>query len=77
MGSQFANEILTNFTIHCGKIYGEQFFVYNIHVLCHLSADADHFGPLDTFSAFVFESYLGQFKKLFKTPNKPLQQKFS
>lgn len=74
IGSQFANELLTTFVNHCEKIYGEQFFVYNVHILCHLSADSEHFGPLDTFSAFAFESYLGQLKKLIKTPNKPLQQ---
>lgn len=32
------------------------------------------FGPLDNFSAFAFESYLGYLKKLVKSPNNVLQQ---
>lgn len=41
-----------------------------------MCADVERFGPLDLFSAFCFESYLGQLKKLIKSPNKPLQQVF-
>lgn len=74
LGSEFAKNLLTNFIAHSSKIYGEEFLVYNVHVLCHLSDDAEHFGPLDNFSAFVFESYLGQLKKLIRASNKPLQQ---
>lgn len=43
-------------------------------MLSHLSDDALRFGALDNFSAFPFENYLGQLKKLVRTPNKPLQQ---
>ncbi len=31
-------------------------------------------GPLDQFSAFPFENYLGKLKKLIRSPKKPLAQ---
>jgi hypothetical protein len=31
-------------------------------------------GPLDLFSAFPFENYLGKLKKLIRSPKKPLAQ---
>lgn len=70
----FANELLNIFVNHCESIYGLQFYVYNVHSLSHLSNDVERFGPLDTFSAFVFENYLGQIKRAIKSPNKPVQQ---
>lgn len=70
----FADELLKIFVNHCENIYGLEFYVYNIHMLSHLSNDVERFGPLDEFSAFVFESYLGQLKQTIKSPNKPLQQ---
>lgn len=73
-GIDLANDILTVFVNHCEKIYGKSFYVYNIHSMCHLSSDAEKYGPLDTFSAFCFENYLGQLKKLIRKPNQPLQQ---
>lgn len=33
--------------------------VYNVHSLIHLTADVDRFGPLDAFSAFKYENFLG------------------
>ena len=40
---------------------------YNIHNLIHISADVERFGPLDSFSAFPFESFLGHLKNWFET----------
>lgn len=48
--------------------------MYNVHLLSHLHEDVNNYGPLDNFSAFPFESYLGQLKSMIKSPNKPLQQ---
>ena len=50
-----------------GKLYGKDMLVYNVHGLTHLAADAMRFGPLDTFSAFPFENFLGKIKKGFQT----------
>lgn len=75
-GSSFAQKILTNFVLHCKSLYGVQFLVYNVHMLYHLSEDVDLYGALDNFSAFPFESYLVQLKRLITSPNRPLQQVF-
>lgn len=45
-----------------------------MHNLIHLAADAKIFGVLDNFSAFAFENYLQQIKKLIRKASQPLQQ---
>ncbi|KAL4710477.1 hypothetical protein ACJJTC_008879 [Scirpophaga incertulas] len=62
------------FIKHSKAIYGLEFLVYNVHMLCHISDDTRVFGALDDFSAFPFENYLGALKNLVRSPNKPLQQ---
>lgn len=74
VGCNFANELLHTFVIHCEHLYGLQFLIYNVHMLCHLSTDAEIYGSLDTISAFPFENYLGQLKNLIKSPTEPLSQ---
>ena len=34
----------------------------------------EKYGPLDTFSAFSFKSFLGQLEKIIRKPNQPLPQ---
>lgn len=74
IGTHEAKNMLNCFVFHCKEIYGKQFYVYNVHVLSHLSDDAETFGPLDLFSAFPFENRLGQIKHYLKSPNRPIQQ---
>ena len=63
-----ASEMLNTFVTHCSKLYGQEYYVYNIHMLCHLTDDVQLFGCLDNFSAFPFENFLGQLKKMVKSP---------
>ncbi|VDO95703.1 unnamed protein product [Schistosoma margrebowiei] len=42
--------------------YGCERLVYNVHSLQHLPDDVQAHGPLDSFSAFPFESYMRQIK---------------
>jgi len=72
--AEYAHELLCVFVEQFGKIYGKDMLVYNVHGLIHLAADVKKFGPLDSFSAFPFESFLGRLKKLLRKPNHPLQQ---
>ena len=46
----------------------------NIHLLSHLPECCDAFGPLDSFSAFAFESSYMHLKSLKKGRRKPLQE---
>lgn len=48
--------------------------MYNVHNLLHIVEDCRVQGPLDNFSVFLFENYLGQIKKLVKQGYLPLQQ---
>jgi hypothetical protein len=69
-----ANTLLRLFVSQAKNMYGIQFLVYNVHNLVHLSSHALRFGPLDAFSAFPFENYLGSLKRMLKKTSAPLQQ---
>lgn len=74
-GILFARNCLLTFINHCkNELYGLEFTVYNVHLLSHICDDVEIYGPLDEYSAFPFESYLGRLKKLIKSPTNPLQQ---
>lgn len=73
-GLDFTRNLLNFFINHSKKIYGMDFFVYNVHVLCHLPDDVQKYGPLDMFSTFPFENYFAEIKALVRSPHKPLQQ---
>ncbi|XP_050513733.1 uncharacterized protein LOC126889458 [Diabrotica virgifera virgifera] len=75
-GCDVPRKLLDCFITHSKDLYGLEFLIYNVHVLCHLSEEARLFGPLDQISAFPFENYLNEIKKSVKSPNKPLEQLF-
>ena len=52
------------------NLYGMDQLVYNIH----LADEARKFGVLDNISSFKYESYLGQLKKLVRSPHLPCVQ---
>ncbi|KAG1663595.1 hypothetical protein GQR58_020325 [Nymphon striatum] len=70
----YAHELLCIFVSDFAKLYGNDKIVYNVHGLLHLSKDVEKFGPLDNYSAFNFESFLGRLKRLVRKPNYPIQQ---
>ena len=74
MLNDFANTLLRAFVKHFGQLYGQQFVVYNIHGLIHLSEDVRVHGNLDLISGFPFENYLKKIKGMVRKPNSPLQQ---
>ncbi|CAH8557459.1 unnamed protein product [Schistosoma margrebowiei] len=53
---------LLNFMNEYEWCYGCEHLVYNVHSLQHLPDDVQAHGPLDSFSAFPFESYMRQIK---------------
>lgn len=71
---QYAQELLCTFVQDFGRIYGADMLVYNVHGLSHLAGDVANFGPLDRFSAFPFENFLGKLKAKLRKPNFPVQQ---
>jgi hypothetical protein len=70
----YARELLHNFVQLVPELYGEEFLVYNVHSLVHLADDAFKFGSLNRISAFPFESYLMQFKRLLRGKRSELPQ---
>lgn len=73
-GYEFSSQILNIFVKHCEVLYGPEFMIYNVHLLSHIVDDVINYGSLDNFSAFPFENFLGQIKRLVKSPNNPLPQ---
>lgn len=61
--NEYANDLLKLFVSHAVKIYGQEFCVYNVHVLIHLAEDAKKFNTLNDINCFPFENYLGFLKK--------------
>jgi hypothetical protein len=76
-GTDFAGELLNVFVSHSEVIYGSQFCIYNVHILCHLSDDVKTYGALHNFSAFPFENYLGIIKRLVRSTRDPLREIYS
>ena len=72
--ADYAHNRLCLFVQHTGRLYGQGFLVYNVHGLTHIAADVKLYGPLDCYSAFPFENFLGQLKWLVQKPHLPLQQ---
>lgn len=54
-------------------IYGSTFLSYNIHGILHLVEDVLRFGPLDSYSAFPYESMV-YFRKMCRKPHISLWQ---
>lgn len=69
-----ANARLVSFFEHFVQFYGEEFWVYNIHGLVHLSEDIKIHGNLDLISAFPYENFLGKLKRLVLGQCSPLTQ---
>ena len=58
------------FIIEGMRLYGDLLAVYNVHCLIHLPDDAKIHGTLDNISAFPFENYLQQIKKMVRGKKK-------
>ena len=69
-----AKEYLRYFVFRFTQIYGVNHCIYNLHSLIHLADDCLTHGPLEAFSAFPFETYLGWLTMLVRTPFNPMAQ---
>lgn len=69
-----ANQLLQDFVETFGTLYGEEHISYNVHSLLHIAEDVKIFGHIDGYSAFKFENYMQQLKKMVKKGALPIQQ---
>lgn len=69
-----AENLLRDFVESYQAIYGERYVTYNVHNLLHLASDVRHYGILDNFSCFRFESFIFFLKKLLRKHNQDLAQ---
>jgi len=72
--ADYANKLLVMFVEYAAQLYGQEFVVYNVHCLVHVSDDVKHFGPLDKISCFPYENYLKHVKKMVRSSHLPFQQ---
>lgn len=72
--NKIAETLLLKF-VETGKlIYGNNFCVFNVHGLLHLASDARYYGNLNRISAFPFENFMQQIKKMKKSNTNYLAQ---
>lgn len=71
---EYAGGLLSKFVCDIEKLYYEELLTYNMHSLKHLHLDVHIFGSLDNFSAFKFENYMQQLKKLLRAKTSHLSQ---
>lgn len=70
----YAQELLEYFVDQGRQLYGPEFLVYNVHTMVHLAANVQEFTCLDSCSAFPFENYLHQLKRLIRSGKNPIAQ---
>ena len=75
--SNLAHGLILRFIENFGEIYGNHNIIYNVHCLTHLVNDTKIFGCLDNFSAFEFESFMSQIKRMLHKHNQPLPQLYN
>lgn len=70
----YAQELYNTFLELGTTMFGKKFCVYNVHALKHLIDDCKELGPVENFSAFKFENFLGRVKKSIRSSTLPLSQ---
>lgn len=70
----YARDLLESFVKNFELLYGKHLVSHNVHCLLHLADDYESFGSLDNISAFPFENYMKNLKKMLRKHDKPLQQ---
>lgn len=70
----YAEELLNHYVKSFKILYGVYNVSHNVHGLIHLCDDVRIHGTLDLFSAFKYENFLQEIKKVIRKADKPLQQ---
>lgn len=73
---EYAQDALNEWINLSSDIYGQSFPTYNTHGHKHLAEDVKNLGPLDSISAFIYETHMQILRKLCRSPHLPLQQMY-
>ena len=71
---EFVGEMINGLLNQYAALYGENELVYNTHSISHIWEDVKLRGPLDRYSAFPFESYMGKLRRMVRSSNMPASQ---
>ena len=66
---QRARKLLIKFVLNFGRLYGDQYMHYNVHLLLHMCDTVHNWGPLWAISTFPFENENKELLKLKKNNN--------
>lgn len=69
-----ASEYLHAFVAQSDEILGRAFASYNVHGLIHISEEVKCNGSLDSYSAWIYENFMQQYKAMVKKGTQTLQQ---
>ncbi|KAK3931984.1 Methionine--tRNA ligase [Frankliniella fusca] len=69
-----AQRMLEIFVVDCEQKFGKNFLTIKMHSLTHIVKDVEIHGPLDSFSAFPFESYLSRINKSMRSHGRCIEQ---
>ena len=67
----FCESCLEYFVYKCGALNGSHHLTYNVHSLIHIVQYYGIHGSILSYSAFAFESFLGQLVRLLQGTRKP------
>lgn len=70
----YAGKLLNEFVKTFQDLYDKSNMVYNVHSVSHLHEDVKRLGPVDSFSAFKFESFMYILKKKLRANHSHLKQ---
>lgn len=70
----YAQELVEHFILSFGLIYGTHNVSSNVHQVVHLISFVKKYGPIQHFSAYIYENHMQTFKRMMRKPNQPLQQ---
>ena len=71
----YSKNLLKWFVDNSQELYGRNFVTYNVHSLIHLHQDVEHFHlGLQEMSAFPFENFMQNIKRMVRKGQSPLSQ---
>ncbi|CAN7943221.1 unnamed protein product [Ixodes pacificus] len=73
----YSEQLLVHFVETYISLYGRDKVSHNVHNLIHIANDVRTHGPLDGWSAFPFENFMGTLKAFQRKPERPLEQLYN